>query len=84
MPVMFYRTMLQVPEANIADLLISIISITFLIILKEVINVRYKDKMKAPVPAELILVVIATLISYFVAFSQRYEVQIGFTNNKSI
>ena len=86
MPVLFYRTMLQVPETNIADLLITIISIIFLFILKEVINVRYKDKMKAPVPAELILVIIATLISYFVTFNQRYEVQICFTctSNKSI
>uniref|UniRef100_H2YQA7 SLC26A/SulP transporter domain-containing protein n=1 Tax=Ciona savignyi TaxID=51511 RepID=H2YQA7_CIOSA len=52
-------------HANPADIIICVISVPTLIIVKY-LNDRYKKRLKnIPIPIELMLVVVATLISYF-------------------
>jgi len=47
--------------------------------IQDCINERYKSRLKIPVPAELILVIIATTISYFAGLHDRYKLAvIGF------
>jgi MFS superfamily sulfate permease-like transporter len=43
---------------------------------QEGINERFKTKMKIPIPAELILVIISTAISHFATLNYRYGMSV--------
>ncbi|KAL3843104.1 hypothetical protein ACJMK2_021057 [Sinanodonta woodiana] len=66
---------LNIASTNIASLLITIVSALILFTVKE-INFRFKDKIKIPIPIDLIAVVLGTLISYLCNFSNLYGVDI--------
>ncbi|XP_033752391.1 sulfate transporter-like isoform X2 [Pecten maximus] len=65
-----------IPRINVASLIITILSMTILLLVKECINKRFKDKMKMPIPIDLILIVVATIISHFAKFKENFEVPI--------
>ena len=66
----------NITDTNIASLIIGTLSITFLVVLKQVINERFKSKLKMPIPADLLLVVAGTLISHFARLNENYQVRI--------
>ena len=55
----------RIHTANVCSVGTSIISLIILVVVKDIINERYKERMKMPVPIDLILVIVATVISYF-------------------
>lgn len=57
-----------------ATLIISIISVMTIYLVKTFINERFKNKLPAPIPIELIVVIIATTLAYFFEFGTRYKV----------
>lgn len=64
-------------ETNFPTLVISFIAILFLYIVKTHVNERFKAKLPAPIPVELIAVVIGTLVAYLVKVdSCKYKVDI--------
>lgn len=62
-------------KTNLCDLVTSIIALVLIVPIKEVNNL-FKDKMKAPFPMELLVVVAGTLLSYFFNFNGRYKSKI--------
>ena len=46
------------------------------ILVKELINERYKEKLIAPVPIELFLVIFGTLFAYLFDFNEKYKIKI--------
>lgn len=64
-----------VPLTSIPDLIVSIISFSFLVFIKEFINVKFKKKLKIPVPADMIVVIAATVISFAAKLHTRYGVK---------
>lgn len=64
------------PDTNMADLIISIICVVVLLGCKEIINDKLKHKLKIPIPAELLVVVVGTMVSYFAEMTRRYDVKI--------
>ncbi|XP_077327545.1 sulfate transporter-like [Lithobates pipiens] len=58
-------------HTNICDLLTSIVAIAVLVPVKT-INDFYKTKMKVPIPIELFVIVVATLVSYYFNFNDKY------------
>jgi MFS superfamily sulfate permease-like transporter len=60
---------------KIATLLISLVSCIVLYVVKMHINEKYKDKLPAPIPVELIVVVIGTAVSYAGRFNEDYGVK---------
>ncbi|XP_007246475.2 sulfate transporter [Astyanax mexicanus] len=58
-------------QTNICDLITSLICLLVLIPTKE-LNDRFKSKLKAPIPFELFVVIIATLASHFGQFQEKY------------
>ncbi|GAB6029460.1 hypothetical protein CHUAL_005216 [Chamberlinius hualienensis] len=66
----------QIPTTNFATLIISVVSIIFLLVINEGINARYRDKMKIPIPTEIILITVSTLVSYYVKLNETYGVKI--------
>ncbi|KAL3878617.1 hypothetical protein ACJMK2_030951 [Sinanodonta woodiana] len=66
----------RIAQTNIPTLVISIVCMALLYIVKEQINQRFKKKLKVPIPIELFVVVIGTVISYVWNFNKRFKVQI--------
>lgn len=67
----WYSIISDLPSTNICDLITSLVCLLVLIPTKE-INDRFKDKLKAPIPFELFVVIIATLASHFGHFNSDY------------
>lgn len=76
-PFVFIGTTIEIfkhiHKTNIACLVISIISLIVLFVFK-VVNDKYSHKFPAPIPIEITVVIVATLISYFVGFQSRWNV----------
>ncbi|XP_022255623.1 solute carrier family 26 member 10-like isoform X1 [Limulus polyphemus] len=62
--------------ANPATVVISAIAIFVLALVKEQINARFRQKLKMPVPIDLIVVVISTVASYLGNFNKTFGVEI--------
>lgn len=58
-------------KTNVCDLITSIVCLLVLVPTKE-LNDRFKAKLKAPIPFELFVVIIATLASHFGQFKETY------------
>ncbi|KAK7500434.1 hypothetical protein BaRGS_00008341, partial [Batillaria attramentaria] len=64
----------NIADSNVADLIVGLICMAVLLAVKIGINERYKDKLKVPVPIELIVVILSTLISHFAKLHDRFGV----------
>ncbi|XP_068128974.1 sulfate transporter-like [Hyperolius riggenbachi] len=62
----------NITRTNICDLVTSIVAFTMIIPVKE-INDRFKSKMKVPFPIELIVIIVATLVSHYFNFDTKYK-----------
>lgn len=58
-----------IQKTNICDLFTSLVALAIRVPVKE-INDRYKEKMKAPFPIVLLVVIVATVISYYFNFEE--------------
>ncbi|XP_030252838.1 sulfate transporter isoform X2 [Sparus aurata] len=67
----WYSLFANLGNTNICDLVTSLVCLLILIPTKE-INDRFKAKLKAPIPFELFVVIIATLASHFGHFNTDY------------
>ncbi|XP_041653610.1 sulfate transporter [Cheilinus undulatus] len=67
----WYSLFTHLGHTNICDLVTSLVCLLVLIPTKE-LNDRLKSKLKAPIPFELFVVIIATLASHFGHFNSEY------------
>ncbi|XP_070692465.1 sulfate transporter [Pempheris klunzingeri] len=67
----WYNLLINLGNTNICDLVTSLVCLLILIPTKE-LNDRFKAKLKAPIPFELFVVIIATLASHFGRFNIDY------------
>lgn len=67
----WYGILTNLGKTNICDLVTSLVCLLILIPTKE-LNDRFKAKLKAPIPFELFVVIIATLASHFGHFNTDY------------
>ncbi|TKS72779.1 Sulfate transporter [Collichthys lucidus] len=67
----WYSLLSNLGNTNICDLVTSLVCLLVLIPTKE-LNDRFKAKLKAPIPFELFVVIIATLASHFGHFNTDY------------
>ncbi|XP_010131816.1 PREDICTED: chloride anion exchanger, partial [Buceros rhinoceros silvestris] len=65
----------QITKTNIADLVTSLVVLLIVFVVKEM-NDRYKAKLPAPIPIELLVTVLAALISYFLNFEEKFGVAV--------
>ncbi|KAM4678186.1 sulfate transporter-like [Discoglossus pictus] len=61
-----------IKNTNICDVLTSTVAIAVIIPFKE-INDRFKSKMKVPFPVELLVIIVATLVSHYFNFKGKYK-----------
>ncbi len=75
-PLRFYEVCKHLPETNVAAIVTGIVCLAVLIVVKEVINERFRKKLKIPIPSELLVVIVATLVSHFAEFETRFDVSV--------
>ncbi len=68
---------IKLPEANWRTVVLSLVSMIYLVIFKEYLNPIIKKKTKVQFPSELLLVVVATTVSYFVGFNNYSIAVVG-------
>nr|XP_060621033.1 sulfate transporter [Anolis sagrei ordinatus]XP_060621034.1 sulfate transporter [Anolis sagrei ordinatus] len=61
----------NIHKTNFCDLITSVLCLLVLIPTKE-LNERYKSKLKAPLPTELFVVIVATLVSHYGRLKEKY------------
>lgn len=66
----------NIHKTNLCDLITSLLCLLVLLPTKE-LNERFKSKLKAPIPTELIVVVAATLASHFGKLNEKYNSSIA-------
>ena len=66
----------KIEQTKIAEVIITVICMVTLLVVKICVNERFKDKMKMPVPIDLIVVVLGTIICHFANFSSLWGVKI--------
>ncbi|CAH1782637.1 unnamed protein product [Owenia fusiformis] len=66
----------QIPQTNFGALITTVVCVIGLVLVKECINARFKDKLKMPVPIELIVVIVGTAVSHFAKFNERFDMKI--------
>lgn len=75
----FFKTlasvMENVPHTNLAELVISLLCLALLVPVKEV-NSRFRERLRTPIPVEIIIVIIATGITYAFSLDSKYDIQI--------
>ncbi|XP_061542489.1 sulfate transporter [Phycodurus eques] len=67
----WFSLLANLAHANLCDLITSLVCLLLLVPTKE-LNNRFKNKLKAPIPFELFVVIIATLASHFGRFNADY------------
>ncbi|XP_057707095.1 sulfate transporter [Corythoichthys intestinalis] len=67
----WYSLLANLGHTNICDLITSLVCLLLLLPAKE-LNGRFKAELKAPIPFELFVVIIATLASHFGRFNANY------------
>ncbi|XP_076451075.1 prestin-like [Babylonia areolata] len=73
-----------ITNVNWAALLTAIIVCVVIQLVKDCINERFKHKLFAPIPIELIIVIVATLISHFGKFEENFDLDVVGTFPNSI
>ncbi|XP_030067995.1 sulfate transporter [Microcaecilia unicolor] len=61
-----------IEKTNICDLVTSLVALAVIIPVKE-INDKFKSKMKIPFPVELLVIIVATLVSHYFDFYKKYN-----------
>lgn len=66
----------QITETRPAEVIISVVCIVTLLIIKIGINEEYKEQLKIPIPIDLVVVILGTVVSHFGHFNADYNVTI--------
>ncbi|XP_069043463.1 solute carrier family 26 member 10 isoform X2 [Lepisosteus oculatus] len=78
-PFSLFKTLAAVfeglPSTNLAELLISLVCLFVLVPVKEV-NTHFRQRLRTPIPVEILTVIIATGVTYASSLDSRYGVQI--------
>ncbi|XP_051961779.1 solute carrier family 26 member 10 isoform X2 [Xyrauchen texanus] len=65
----------NLPHTNLAELVISLLCLAVLVPVKEV-NSRFRERLRTPIPVEIITVIIATGVAYASSLDSKYDIQI--------
>ncbi|XP_071759378.1 solute carrier family 26 member 10 [Centroberyx gerrardi] len=65
----------NLPHTNMAELLISLVCLSILVPVKE-INMRFRQRLRTPIPVEILTVILATGVAYASSLDSTYDIQI--------
>ncbi|CAG07427.1 unnamed protein product, partial [Tetraodon nigroviridis] len=65
----------NLPHTNMAELVISLVCLAVLVPVKE-INIRYRKRLRTPIPVEILTVIIATGVAFASSLDTNYKIEI--------
>ena len=65
----------NLPRTNLIQLAMSIVALMLLYGVKRFINERYRSKLRVPIPIDIIVVILATILSYFGNLQEKFGVK---------
>ncbi|XP_029974560.1 solute carrier family 26 member 10 [Salarias fasciatus] len=65
----------NLPHTNMAELLMSLLCLAVLVPVKE-INMRFRQRLRTPIPVEILTVIIATGVAYAASLDSAYSIEI--------
>ncbi|XP_052820477.1 sulfate transporter-like isoform X1 [Mya arenaria] len=74
---MYIDLFCNIAQTNAAEFIIAIVCMFTLLLVKICINEKFKDKMKIPVPIDLIVAIVGTIISHFANFKDVFGVKVA-------
>lgn len=63
------------PQTKVPELVVSLVSLAVLIVVKE-INACYRQKLPLPIPIELVVIIVATIITHFCGLTSKYYIDV--------
>lgn len=63
------------PQTEPSEVLVSVLALTALIVVKEV-SACYADKLPMPIPIELVVIIVATIITHFGGLADSYNIDV--------
>ncbi|KAK3602577.1 hypothetical protein CHS0354_020639 [Potamilus streckersoni] len=66
----------KISSINIASLIVFLTCAFILILVKDVINEKFKSKLKVPIPIDVIITILATIISHFGTLHENFGVNV--------
>lgn len=66
----------DIHNTNIPSLVVVILCVVFIVFIKDFINEKYKKKLRVPVPADLLTIIIATIISTYLELGTIYNIEV--------
>ncbi|XP_062593468.1 prestin-like [Saccostrea cucullata] len=74
--IMYIEIFKNITSANVGSIVTSIVCIIILIFVKDFINEKFKTKMFMPVPIDLILVILGSVVSYFGELHSQFSIPV--------
>jgi high affinity sulfate transporter 1 len=66
----------DIRNTHVPSLIIVILCVIFIVFIKDFINERYKRKLRVPVPADLLTIIIATIISTYTNLEKKFGIEV--------
>jgi high affinity sulfate transporter 1 len=66
----------NIASTNLTSFLMTVICIVIIFIVKEFINPKVKAKIRIPIPIELFVVIISTVIAYYGKFHEKFQLTV--------
>ncbi|KAL3876532.1 hypothetical protein ACJMK2_034373 [Sinanodonta woodiana] len=66
----------SIAKSNVASIVTALICGIIVFVVKFYVNERFKEKLKLPVPIDLVIIVLATIISHFARFNKVFNIEI--------
>lgn len=73
---MYIELFSNLEKTVVSDVVITVICIAVILVVKVCVNDRFKKRMKIPIPIDLLVVVVSTLISHFAKFEENLGVDV--------
>lgn len=65
----------DITSTNVVTLILGLVCLVFLFVIKH-LNERFKKKLSIPIPGEIIMVIVATSVSYAMSLSTEHQVDV--------
>ena len=75
--IFIYKAIIErIGQTNIGSLVTTLIAMLVIIIVKDCINERFKDKLKVPIPIDLIVVILGAMIPGFSGLHETFNIKV--------
>ena len=68
--------LVNIHRSNVASIIASAILILIIYLVKRFVNEKYKKKLRVPIPIDLLVLILATIVSFYADLYKRFDISI--------